>query len=264
MTETQDHVAACEQIRQRLTTRHGADLQVLRDEGLRQAEGFRLSLVEKGYDAVLSEHIVQFRRDVMARDLLTGRPGLGGFADVTTQTLADAIRGTGGGDLDGDSAFGRFTGQWYGLWGTMKVDHSWDRIDHAPRPFGPERCPRPLAMQFAWVGEAFCWHLVGACPSGPQHRVILGTVYHVRGRTIQDPVPHVAVAAPEGRLIWITPSHVFFEEVSLDERYVITGFAYAIRDGRLSIKDGGGFQAIYTRSPSARPPFFTFRIGSDN
>ncbi len=260
MTASQEHVAECRRIRERLERRFDVDLRARRDEGLVQAEAFRRDLVNRGRDVVLAEAIVDFCRLASERKLLAGRPGLGGFAGLTTKGVAEAIRGTGGQRLDGEAAFGRFTGRWFGLWERMKVDHAWDRIDHDPPPLGPEGMPRPLSEQFAWLGEAFCYHIVAALPQRLDARIILGTVHHIRGDKIEDPVPHVAVAAPQGRLVWITPQHVFCEEVTPDERYVITGFAYAITAGRLSIKDNRGFQAIYTRSPADRPRFFTFGV----
>ena len=260
MTEAGDHVLACRQIRDDLTGRFGLDLDALRNEGLLRAEQFRRELIAQQNDRRVAEQVVRFVRLVRDGELLAGRPGVAGFAGLTATGIADAIRGRGQKGLDGEAAFGRFTGRWFGRWETMKVDHAWDAIDHDPPAFGTDDHPRPISMQFAWVGEAFCWHTVAACPDRPEHRVILGTVYHIRNDRIGEPVPHVAVAAPGGRLVWITPQNVFLEEVTPDQRYAITGFAYAVTAAGASFKDGRGFQAVYTRSPEKRPPFFTFRL----
>ncbi len=260
MTEAADHVRACRQIRDDLAERLGLDLDALRNEGLCRAERFRRELIAQGDDLRVAERIVRFVRLVEDAGPLADRPGVTGFSGLTATGIADAIRGRGQTQLDGRAAFGRFTGRWFGRWEAMDVDHAWDAIDHDPPAFGADDHPRPISVQFAWVGEAFCWHTVAACPDRPGCRVVLGTVYHVRHGRAGEPVPHVAVAAPGGRLVWITPEHVFLEEVTPDERYAITGFAYTVTVGGALIKDGRGFQAVYTRSPDDRPPFFAFKL----
>jgi hypothetical protein len=68
------------------------------------------------------------------------------------------------------------------------------------------------------------------------------------------------VTGSKNGLIWINPSHVFFEYVTSDEKYVVVGFAYTIRNGTLSFEGNRGLQAIYTRSPDNRPAFHAFDL----
>ncbi len=256
----QDHVARCKAIRSDLATRLRLDLDTYRRRGLKRAEAFRRRLSDTGHDQAVAEGIVAFCRAAADSDALRGRPAIDAFTSLTPDQIARAIRGMPGSPIPAQKAFGRFTGLWYGLWDRMEVDHSWDRIDTSPSPMGPDQ-PRPAATQFAWVGEAFCWHGTFTLPPEHDAWVILGTVHHVNDHGVRSSVPHVAVAVPGGRLVWITPDHVFLEAAESPDRYSITGFVYGIRDGRLHIKDDRGFQAVYTRSPDDRPAFHRFDVG---
>jgi hypothetical protein len=110
--------------------------------------------------------------------------------------------------------FAAAPGRWYGLWGQVNVDHCWDDVNLDPEPLGNLTLPRPVAMQWSWLDEAFCWHIVGALLDPPERRVILGTVTRVKGGTPGRTIPHVGVAGPRKALIWINPSHAFFEYVT--------------------------------------------------
>jgi hypothetical protein len=180
------------------------------------------------------------------------------------------IRGVRPATIDGERVFGPFAGRWYGLWDRSPVDHDWSEVV-------PHGQPVPLpgmgsfsvrATQSAWIGDGFGWNVV-ASPA-PDAAVILGTVYHVEPGhpdRVRLHRPHVGVDAGAGRLIWLTGSEVFLEEILPGEnpagtRYAITGFRYELHDGNVAFV-GSGFQAVYTRDPNDRPTWYAFSIRND-
>jgi len=237
--------------------------------GVLEAEALRRRLLSPNAAgavpaADLSALLVRFRdRSVNS---LQGRPGLERF-ELNARTIEDRLSGKGR-HIDARKGFEPFSGLWFGQWDRDRVDHDWS---HAVIFDPPRTDPRlgklkVLATQSAWIGDGFGWNVVAA-PGDDAGEVILGTVYHVVDRQrdrIRVHRPHVGLDAGPGRLIWITASEVFFEEV-LDlakpdrTRYTITGFRYDLVSGR-PVPRGDAFQAVYTPRPDDRPAWYTFPI----
>ena len=168
--------------------------------------------------------------------------------------------------VDGEKAFGNFTGRWHGVWDKMRVDHDWGPV----RTFEPalmisQDLPRIAALQYSWIGDGFCWNMVGEVGGRQSSRVILGMCYHLdQEASIRLRRPHVGYCPGPGKLIWVTAKEIFFEEVLRRESevglaYVITGFAYQIHGHELT-NNGNAFQAVYTQREGRRPPWHQFRV----
>ncbi|TWT43229.1 hypothetical protein Pla111_21790 [Botrimarina hoheduenensis] len=248
-------------------------------ERLERAERFRLQLLEDGAAEVVGTLIERFLSDHPIP--LAERPTLQSFA-LTAERFVQQLSGAE--PLDPDAAFSPFAGRWYGLWDGKRVDHYWGPLDLAP----PTRAaPRLVATQTAWVGDGWGWNFLMHPPEAKQfvHReaahagdrnpvvaargsVVLGYVEMLHHQDpdgdphdIRDAFPLVGYQDGPGRLVWVTPNFVFCEEVlgaAGDARYAITGFQYEPTP-ELGLRiQGGGFQAVYTRSPDERPAWLRF------
>ena len=249
------------------------DADDLKFKGLRLAEQFRESLLQQG-DArctkasLLGAALERFRTDYPAP--LSGRPTLERF-DVTGDAFVVQLGGTK--TLDVAKSFGVFSGRWYGKWDQMLVDHHWHPVVTDPARSAPGRSDRAgksvpalVGLQYAWIGDGFGWNYL-VRPTGAPGSVVLGYVYHLtphKPAEIRFESPLVGYFDGAGRLIWVTPSLIFFEEVlpgksPQTQRYAITGFNYSIQHDTL-VNVGDGFQAIYTRRPDVRPDWLEFPL----
>lgn len=195
---------------------------------------------------------------------LSGRPGLGNFQLVEEDLLA-AIQGSADILVNRD-CFHPFSGRWYGLWDERRVDHEW-RI---PLEINP---PRPVdktgfdiqILQYAWVGDGFGWNFLVNPHGKTDTMILMGMVYHtddLNTEQVSNYDPHIGIDAGPGRIIWITPGHIFFEEI-FDKTdlgsnlYTITGFTF-FTDKKTNLISDKGFQTIYTRDPEQRPEWISF------
>lgn len=250
------------------------------DSRLEKADAYRRSLLESGEGRVVGELVQAFAEQYPAP--LEGRPAIGHFG-ITAERFGAQLRGA---DVIGpEEAFAPFAGRWYGVWDKKRVDHNWHGVDLA----GPGSTSAGLvATQKAWVGDGWGWNYLirpesSAKPGASAGYVALSTIEQPHSGAVvlgyvemlnhQDPAgdpsdirdtfPLVGYADAPGRLIWVTPAFVFFEEVfgtGDEQRYAITGFQYEWREDRCAAVVGDGFQAMYTRMPDNRPPFLRFPI----
>jgi len=234
--------------------------------GLRRAEAFRIDLLEaddagRNRAALIGAAMEDFRRRYATP--LPERPTLDRFT-VTADAFDSQLRA--GTTLDADAAFAGFSGRWYGKWDELLVDHHWHDVQRPAAIVQPKLpgLPHIAALQYAWIGDGFGWNYL-VRPPETDGDVVLGFVYHLKPHepeTIRSDFPLVGYLDGPGRLIWITPSNVYFEEsftVSGEQRYGITGFSYRIEGPRL-IGEERGFQAVYTRNPHQRPEWKTFSV----
>ena len=243
--------------------------------GFKLAEAFRLMLLDTT-DGVLTKAkkigdvLEAFRIQNIALD---GRPNLSGFKITSKDFVAQVM---GQQTLDASIAFSDFNGRWYGIWDGQPVDHNW----HTTRPGNSltkdlaTKFPNLKAYQYAWIGDGFGWNYL-AKPEQSAGQVVLGFVHHLQPfqpKQIRSDFPLVGFKDEGNRLIWVTPSHIFFEEVFTDSTkniskdgtplYAITGFDYSWKDGEI-IPAAEGFQAIYSRNPDQRPKFLKFEVAID-
>lgn len=187
-----------------------------------------------------------------------------------------------------DEFYSPFSGRWYGLWESNQVNHAWGEYQKLKEPrlisLGQpaaddgetDASVKLLGYQYAWVGDGYGLNHVAQSSDG-RASFLLGYVVHLRDQDWQRETarrPHVGVAAGPGKLIWITKSEVFFEELIEGDSpsYVITGFRYEVVDASQqdasgaqtsnSVADSGkllrvttGFQSVYTRKPERRTPW---------
>ena len=236
-------------------------------KGFRLAEEFRQSLLkaEKGTTraAIIGHGLERFWID--SKQPLPDRPTLERF-EVTSQSFLNQIQGRE--RLNAQSAFADFTGRWYGKWDQLLVDHHWHPVITDLKSFHLAQTSntRLVGLQYAWIGDGFGWNFVGET-KGKKGQFVLGYVYHLaprEPRKIRYGTPHVGYLDGPGRLIWITPGELYFEEVlpgkaQAEDRYAITGFSYRIAKGRM-VPKGDGFQAIYSRNSKQRPPWKRFEV----
>lgn len=242
----------------------------LRTDGLRAAEEFRLKLLrENGQDATVAQALgtalQEFRERYRAP--LADRPTLERFA-VTKEEYVKQLQGSQ--RVAPMAAFRRFSGRWYGRWDHLEVDHHWHDVVLPDGRRGSRELasndglPSLVAQQYAWIGDGFGWNYVVR----PEDHgdVVLGYVYHVtsgKPNSIRFSFPLVGYFDGPGRLIWVTPSSIYFEEVLNDsdgnECYVITGCNYVVKEGALMSQEQG-FQALYTRKSVTRPPWLRFPV----
>ena len=207
----------------------------------------------------------------------SNRPSLSAFA-VTADAFSDQLRR--GDAIDPEAAFAPFAGSWFGVWDGKRVDHQWSGVGLAP-PSGSDA--GLIATQKAWIGDGWGWNYLYRSPSTDRsvslapprapraaalEEVVLGYVEmlhhqdpHGDPTAIASVFPLVAYYDGPGRLIWVTPSSVYFEEVfgpRDGERYAITGCDYRLSPRGEAAIVGGGFQAVYTRDPAVRPPWLRF------
>ena len=222
--------------------------------GLDEAEAFRRRLLA-GDAEPLADLVADFPETWRRADGL--RPG--GFTLARPQVVA-ALEGKRPGDAA--EAFARFGGRWHGRWTDFAVDHHWRPVVRFAEPIRlPRSGARVVLAQYAWVGDGFGWNALARTDDGD---VILGSVHHFGGgdpARLHTHVPLVGIADGPTRLVWLTPTQVFFEEVFPEPsagidgpRYVITGRDWTTSDGRPQWT-GAAFQACYTRDPDDRPEF---------
>ncbi|MEM8864566.1 MAG: hypothetical protein AAGF31_03365 [Planctomycetota bacterium] len=234
---------------------------------LELSEAFRQQMLSSNVDAV-GELLEAFRLQAATPG---DRPGLRRF-NVTQ----DAFRQQLGGKqcVTAEDAFVPFAGLWYGIWDQKLVDHDWSPVFTATelaKPAGELSLGEGIEAQYAWIGDGFGWNLLvdpnqqaASDPSAPG-RVVLGYVYMVAldgSPTIRREFPLVGFADGPGRIIWVTPSTFFFEEVldaegGRDQRYAITGSGYQMQ-GSIAVPVGEPFQAVYTRDEGDRPAWVRF------
>ena len=241
----------------------------LYENGLKECEAFRQGLLRaigstRMTQAELVGQAIQ-RFPGMCRTALLGRPNLDEF-HVPADAFLRQVRGRT--SLDGERAFGRFTGRWYGLWDQMRVDHHWWPVEQyePPKTVGRD-LPRIVASQYSWIGDGFCWNYIVQPRRDPSCHVILGMAYHLdpsNAKEIRLRRPHVGYLAGPGKLIWVTAKEIFLEQAMSPKEgngmvYTITGFKYEIREAQLRSREDA-FQAVYTRQKDRRPPWFRFPI----
>jgi len=237
----------------------------LRDQGIQQCRLWRQELLrpdtggKRRLDLVAS---AMERFPGACQTALHGRPDLSTFhisaADVVRQVSHGAT-------IDAHDALDGFSGHWYGLWDHMRVDHDWHAVQMGTSPATTNG--GLAAVQYAWIGDGFAWNYVVNLDRHRPAQVLFGMCYHLAAADatkIRLRRPHVGYYAGVGKLVWITAREIFFEQLvpkteDGGPKYVITGFVYQIRNGQLR-NDGNGFQAIYTRRPDARPPWFQFQL----
>lgn len=127
-----------------------------------------------------------------------------------------------------------------------------------------ERFPKLRAVQFAWIGNGFGWNYLASLDEAGEKNVVLGMVYYLEApeyRRVTGKTPLVGYADGPRRLVWITETDIFLEEVVLTEldqrQYVITGFKHDLLGPKRAVS-GEGVQAIYTPDPTQRPAFQKF------
>ncbi len=247
-----------------------AESYVRLESGIAQAEAFRRGVITPnplgitGAD-LLAKAMIRFKQ--LTELVLTDHPGLDNF-DLGKNLIIQKIKGTDK-RYSGPEIFGDFKGKWYGIWNDSEVNHDWNEVIVLDQPYEIKE-PHKIflrSFQYAWIGDGYGWNVIAAPESQDNGDVILGTVYHIIDgdpQQIRIRRPHVGIEWGEGRLIWLTTGEVFFEEIFTSEnqkedKYVITGFRYAIQNDFLEEVDDG-FQAVYSRNPDKRTPFFTFPI----
>jgi len=251
----------------------GWDLDAFLERSTRESEVFRRGLLEPlaaGPAGVtrarlLAEAIVRFRDE--ARPHLEGRRSLAGFTQPAAE-IAAWIAGRREA-VSGKEVYGGFSGRWHGLWEAKEVDHHWgDYVELAPARVydsGGKRVSLE-GYQYAWVGDGYGINQVASveAPDG-KRRFLLGYVVHLKGTDLAAEVarrPHAGVPAGKGKIIWLTAGEVFLEESFRTEgggeAYAITGFFYKLDGGVLEASRG--FQAVYSRRPAPRTPWFGFPL----
>lgn len=244
-----------------------------REQGLLAAEQLRQRLLtrdENGQSgAALIAEAIQDLQASFADRLPDGKP-IAGFR-VNAPELQQQLQGKSG--LK-PTAFDAFTGRWYGQWGEMLVNHDW----RPTKVYDPPRKPRAAveaegnssagpklsAIQFAWISNGFGWNYLASLDDAGKQNVVLGMVYYLEApsyREITGKTPLVGYADGPRRLVWITETDIFLEEVlrtdAGQQQYVITGFKHDLLGPKQAVT-GEGVQAVYTRDPMRRPEFRKF------
>lgn len=199
-------------------------------------------------------------------------PDLRALFDFSGIDFEASIRGTES-CPNATETFGPFTGEWYGRWAEMEVDHHWSRVikpnEHS---FTADFPDFQVGWQYAWIGDGYgVNHCLGFEEQSKTKRFILGYTEHLEGGNFEKIVarrPHVGIYAGPGKLIWITAREVFFEETHLNkdgelESYSIIGFNYVqeSRDGKELLVVRDGFVAEYSTDSRLRVPFVSLALG---
>ena len=251
-----------------------------------EAEKFRQSLLAKKNGFCKAQLIAracqQFAKLKLAPKKLTDanqkaepkeQYSLGRF-ELTPEQIVDAIAGKR--TIPNPSQFyGSFKGKWYGIWDGNEVDHHWGPyvVQDPAKVFqlNKNQSVKLVGYQYAWVGDGYGLNHVASSADGTKN-FLLGYVIHLKDKDIQQEVirrPHVGVVDGTDRLVWITRSEVFFEEMirgkgQTSDRYYITGFRYSIDEAKntpnatLSATDS--FQVVYSRDANQRQPWRGFKI----
>ncbi len=249
------------------------------ERSVRESELFRRRLLSEGSGGshsqaeLLARAIQDFCRTAEPR--IDHRPSLEEFQQVAKEIPA---RIAGQGRISGPEVYGKFSGEWHGLWTDFPVDHQWGGVEVLNPPLAvsleasesgaPESAERVWirSWQYAWVGDGYGLNLVAASDPGEGGKdFLIGYVVHLKDRDFKREMarrPHVGVAAGPGKIIWMTAGEVFLEErlrlSSGEEAYAITGFFYRLEESELEASEG--FQAVYTRRPENRPAWSRFPI----
>lgn len=214
---------------------------------------------------LIAEAILKFRKQ--APQYLKQHKDLDNF-DLSKKMIIEAISGSK--HISSSRAYSGFEGRWYGLWDKMKVDHHWSEIVESKKPLqvmiDGQKPVWIRSYQYCWVGDGYGINMIAA--QNPETRTgdyLLGYVIHVENGDMNKPTmrrPHVGIFVDDGKLIWITAGEVFLEETYEPtpsvQAYAITGFFYEVKNGNLQTTQS--FQAVYTRKPDNRPPWFSFPL----
>lgn len=177
--------------------------------------------------------------------------------------------------LDGATLFEPFAGEWFGRWEKVDVDHHWSHLCFPEHSMLFEEDPkRELrrtieAFQYVWIGDGYGVNLISKVQRDDYDRhYLLGYVEHLQAGDFSQITarrPHVGIPFESGKLIWVTPNEVFFEETfpateSRNQRdsYSIIGFRYSVSEDKLMIHEG--FQTMYNRDPRNRKNFRKFPL----
>lgn len=151
------------------------------------------------------------------------------------------------------------------------MDHHWgpytpvDPIGKFRNSEGAEVCLN--GYQYAWVGDGYGLNHVASSTDGTK-KYLLGYVIHLKDEKLEQEVvrrPHVGVIDGTDRLIWLTKSEVFFEEMirgrgDVPDRYYIRGFRYSIDEVKRELSASEAFQVVYSRKADKREPWRGFKI----
>lgn len=225
--------------------------------GLAKSNEFRRELLD-GDAKTIGAALETFRTTLQVPQ---DRPNLQGFK-VTPEMFVSQVEAAE--PLDASNSFAPFSGRWYGEWNKKLVDHNWSEVfipGELTDISSQQTLGSRLALQYAWIGDGFGWNLL-VQPKGARGQTILGYVYHIKSHEpneVQFEFPLVGYSDGPGRVIWVTPSSCYFEEVhdQPNEHYSITGFNFKLKEGVLHT-DGSAFQAVYTRDPKRRPKWIEF------
>ncbi len=194
-----------------------------------EAEEFRRSLIQEDAEpnraTLISKACISFRDAINHRAVkqranqqtASASYDLSRF-QLDQQGIYKSIEGTR--EISKPSQFyGAFEGKWFGIWDRNNVDHHWGEFIflNPVRSFGMTNGEpvRLLGYQYAWVGDGYGLNQLASSPDGSK-TFLLGYIVHVRDGDINQEVirrPHVGVIDGANRLIWITKSEIFFEEM---------------------------------------------------
>lgn len=138
-----------------------------------------------------------------------------------------------------------FSGEWFGKWQSMSVEHLWLPIRKCNLKIDPEH--EVIGFQTCFTGDGFGWNYL--IQKG-EDVIILGHVYHFNEKgTLDYENPHYAFLNDQSQLTWVSDNHVYYEFVcddkkcANDKHYVITAIPYSNNN---TLKFDAPIQAIYT------------------
>ncbi|MGI6455060.1 MAG: hypothetical protein ACOX5R_05490 [bacterium] len=206
-----------------------------------------------------------FISDESVADQLADAAPLDGFRNVTADYIIQAVS-SGLDKIDNGRLFRPFNGRWYGLRNNRVIGQEW----HATETWNPARSTNHPTIhlrtaQYVWTGDGFRWHFIVNNDKQKSEEFVLGIKYHAKSHDfsdISDSIPMVGVFVDFGRVIWISPSHVLFEEISLqtpsDYCYSSTEILYTFVGNLLKINDLCS-QLIHTQQKSSQPSSVQFQ-----
>ncbi|MBV8208069.1 MAG: carboxypeptidase regulatory-like domain-containing protein [Acidobacteria bacterium] len=217
-------------------------------QGLKDAEGLLQELqAQSGRGDQLTKAIQNF---------VAGNTNLANFAvDVRAQLAS------GTDPAKANAAFSAFSGNWYGVWDGIKVDHIWSPT--VVTSFGGQSTIQygnlaVSSLQGAWVGTGLGWNVVATPPGGKP--LIFGSVTQFEGWNEKPGVGHVGILIGEGKLLWITKYSVYLEQANADKTYTISYFDYSYQNGQVALTKAG--KATYTQDPNNRPAFQAYNVNA--
>lgn len=150
-----------------------------------------------------------------------------------------------------------FSGEWFGKWQSMDVEHLWLPIRSCNVKIGLGY--KVIGFQSCFTGDGFGWNYL---IQNGEEITILGHVYHFNKNGALDyENPHYAFLNDQSQLTWVSDNHVYYEFVCEDKKcafgkhYVITAMPYSNND---TLKFGTPVQAIYTSRNNAN------KLGNEN